>query len=598
MTEQNPDLAVKSISNSANYDKYPYINVSDRPTDCAVGWEAIIRKLKSQLSIDQRPNKILVIDTYQGVIDQDLLPGIIAGLSPSLIVNTATLLKDEAEVRRLIDPHLGNHPIFGRMNNLQLTDFFSQDKWRSAINDLKRQNGDLTLIYGVGASLLSENPSLRIYADMARWEIQQRFRSNLVGNLGRKNEDESASAKYKQAYFIDWRVCDKHKKANLVKCDFILDSNDRSNPKMISNELLNQGLDKAIKQPFRVVPFFDPGVWGGQWMKEVCGLDQNEVNYAWCFDCVPEENSLLLGFGDHRIEIPAINLVFFRSIPLLGEMTFNRFGAEFPIRFDFLDTMGGGNLSLQVHPKAAYMKEHFGLDYTQDESYYFLDAAADAMVYLGLREDLDREKMISDLQEAQSGGGRFLAEKYVNIFPVKKHDHVLIPAGTIHCSGRNSMVLEISATPYIFTFKLWDWGRVDLDGKPRTISLDHGRKNIDWRRTTENVKKELINTITPIDQGNGFREESTGLHESEFIETRRHWFTKSVLHNSNGNLNVLNLVQGREVIVESPLDAFSPFIVHYAETFIVPASVGQYTIRPHGDAIGEECATLKAFVRS
>jgi hypothetical protein len=83
----------------------------------------------------------------------------------------------------------------------------------------------------------------------------------------------------------------------------------------------------------------------------------------------------------------------------------------------------------------------------------------------------------------------------------------------------------------------------------------------------------------------------------EFIETRRHWFTNSVPHDTKGTLNVINLVAGDEAVVESPNDAFQPFVVHYAETFIVPAGVGLYTIRPHGDSQGKECATLKAFVR-
>jgi mannose-6-phosphate isomerase class I len=68
--------------------------------------------------------------------------------------------------------------------------------------------------------------------------------------------------------------------------------------------------------------------------------------------------------------------------------------------------------------------------------------------------------MEKELRRAQEDDTWFDANKYVNQWPVRRHDHLLIPAGTIHCSGRNRMVLEISATPYIFTFKLWDWGRL------------------------------------------------------------------------------------------------------------------------------------------
>ncbi len=313
---------------------------------------------------------------------------------------------------------------------------------------------------------------------------------------------------------------------------------------------------------------------------------------------MPEENSLLLGFGNTRVEVPSIDLVFAHPHELLGESVHARFGTEFPIRFDFLDTMGGGNLSLQVHPLTEYIQDKFGMHYTQDESYYLLDAGKDATVYLGLLDSARPAELLRDLRKAQEGDFDFPAERYVNIFPARKHDHFLIPAGTIHCSGKNSMVLEISATPYIFTFKLWDWGRVGLDGEPRPIHIDHGEVNIQWDRTTAWVQNNLVDRIAPISSGDGWTEERTGLHEREFIETRRHWFRSPVPHNTNGTVNVLNLVEGDEAIVESPTSAFEPFVVHYAETFIVPAAVGAYTIRPHGQSIGKQCGTIKAFVRS
>ena len=365
---------------------------------------------------------------------------------------------------------------------------------------------------------------------------------------------------------------------------------------MISGTLFREALAQVTKQPFRVQPFFDPGPWGGQWMRKVCDLPSGPPNYAWCFDCVPEENSLLLGFGDCTVEVPAIDLVFMHPLELLGEAVYLRFGTEFPIRFDFLDTMDGGNLSLQVHPLKEYVAQHFGMQYTQDESYYMLDADDDAGVYLGLKEDIDRSAMVGDLRAAQTGGAPFAADDYVNRWPAQKHDHFLIPAGTIHCSGRNSMVLEISATPYIFTFKLWDWGRVGLDGQPRPIHLDHGVKNIQWDRTAHWVRQNLINRVEEVAHGDGWREERTGLHEFEFIETRRHWFTGVVPHETGGGVNVLNLVEGDEVVVESPDNAFEPFVAHYAETFIVPAAVGKYTIRPLAKTL-KAFGTVKAFVR-
>jgi mannose-6-phosphate isomerase class I len=280
---------------------------------------------------------------------------------------------------------------------------------------------------------------------------------------------------------------------------------------------------------------------------------------------------------------------------LLGPAVYGRFGAEFPIRFDFLDTMGGGNLSLQVHPLTEYIHRTFGIAYTQDESYYLLDAGPQASVFLGLRTGVDRSAMLAELEEANRGGPPFDAARHVNRWPARKHDHFLIPGGTVHCSGADAMVLEISATPYIFTFKLWDWGRPGLDGLPRPVNLAHGAANIQWDRQTDWVRENLVNRVSPVASGDGWREERTGLHELEFLETRRHWFTGAAPHDTLGGVQVLNLVEGDEAVVESPAGAFAPLVVHYAETFIVPAASGAYTIRPHGAQ--RECATIKAFVR-
>lgn len=540
---------------------------------------------------------VIVVECYHGVQDSELIPALMASLHPALFINAREAYLSEAAIEALTYSDVTDDRIFGYMTRLAIGRFFEPGKLETARQQIAATETGIVLVYGTGAAFLARQWNLLVFADMARWEIQLRMRRQEVANLGAGNYGQDFARQYKRAYFVDWRVCDRIKRELLPRCDYLLDTNQAGHPKMISGKALFDGLEQAARRPFRVVPFFDPGPWGGQWMKEACGLDPSAPNYAWCFDCVPEENSLLLGFGALRVEIPAQNLVFFQAQALLGGPVYSRFGPEFPIRFDFLDTMGGGNLSLQVHPLTEYIQEQFGMHYTQDESYYLLDAGEGAHVYLGLKTDIDPQDMISELEAAQNGGPAFDADKFVEKWPVEKHSHVLIPAGTVHCSGKDSMVLEISATPYIFTFKLWDWGRLGLDGKPRPINIEHGKKVIQWDRQTEWTRRNLIGRIEPMAAGDGWHEERTGLHELEFIETRRHWFTKTVPHHTNGGVNVLNLVEGREAIVESPDGAFSPFVVHYAETFIIPAAVGSYTIRPWGESEGRECATIKAYVR-
>ncbi|MDE6962385.1 MAG: mannose-6-phosphate isomerase, partial [Lachnospiraceae bacterium] len=189
------------------------------------------------------------------------------------------------------------------------------------------------------------------------------------------------------------------------------------------------------------------------------------------------------------------------------------------------------------------------------------------------------------------------AEKYVNRIPVKKHDHVLIPAGTVHCSGADTMVLEISATPYIFTFKMWDWGRVGLDGIPRPIHVEHGVKNIQWDRTRPWLEENLLHQEEICRDEDGILVERTGLHQREFIDTHRYMLQKPVKCRLNDSVHVLNLVEGEKALIESPTGAFEPFEVHYAETFIIPASVGEYVINPTGAAGGNVVGVIAASVR-
>jgi len=576
------------------YDKYPYASVSTNREECHVGWRAIGDVLLKSIDAGQR---IMCVECYPGVFESDVRDHLAASLTPQLVIATESLLLAPHQLAAQIDPLLTDDPVFGMMSTMEIADFFDKRKVREAWQEIEHARAGLILIIGVGAAEIAPQHDLLIYTDMARWEIQQRQRCNEISNLGADNKTASAADKYKRAFFLDWRAADRLKQRLLPRIDFVLDTNAPQSPKMITGAAMRKGLATVVQRPFRVVPFFDPGPWGGHWMEKHFDLPTDVPNHAWCFDCVPEENSLLLGFGDERVEMPSINLVLLHPRELLGDHIYNRFGAEFPIRFDLLDTVGGGNLSLQVHPLNSYVRDHFGIGYTQDESYYMLDADEGASVYLGLRNDIEPREMLDDLQAAQNEGVQFDAERYVNKWPAKKHDHFLIPAGTIHCSGRGSMVLEISATPYIFTFKLWDWGRMGLDGHPRPIHLQRGAENIQWNRTANWVRDSLINSVEPLTTGDGWREERTGLHSLEFIETRRHWFTGTVPHHTNGTVNVLNLVEGNEAVIESPYGAFDPFIVHYAETFIVPAQVGAYTIRPHGVAAGRQCATIKAFVR-
>ena len=224
-----------------------------------------------------------------------------------------------------------------------------------------------------------------------------------------------------------------------------------------------------------------------------------------------------------------------------------------------------------------------------------LEAFGDAVVYLGVKEGIDKNELLEDLRKAERGEKLFDDDKFINQFKAKKHDHFLIPAGTIHCSGKNCMVLEISATPYIFTFKLWDWGRLGMDGLPRPVHIDHGEQVIQFDRDTTWVKTNLVDQVKILEKEKDLLVEKTGLHELQFIETLRYTISKEITINTNESVNQLNLVDGKKIIVSSINDEFEDFIVNYAETFIVPEQIKQYKIRPFTK--GQEVMILRASIK-
>ena len=561
-----------------HYDPFPKISVSGSSEAVSLGFPAICERLRRLI----RQKTVITVECYPGV-DQE---AVLEGLSPlgfSAVLHSDDLAFEPEKMDRLLAQDMTSDPVFGIMTVRRLADYFYPEKIAAAQRQIAGTPGGVVLVYGVGASLVHPG-DIQIYADITRWEIQLRYRRGM-DNWRTARQNLPKLEKYKRGYFAEWRWADKVKNQLLPTMDFYLDMTSQAS--MVEGTAYRTALNAVSGRPFRMVPYFDPGVWGGNWMKTHFDLPENGSNYAWSFDGVPEENSLLLDFGGKCIQTPALNLVYAQPQRLLGQRVHARFGKEFPIRFDMLDTMNGQNLSLQVHPLTEYIQEQFNMRYTQDESYYILDAQGeDPCVYLGIKTGADPQAMAEDLRAAQRGDGPFPAERYVNRIPVKPHDHLLIPAGTVHCSGANTMVLEISATPYIFTFKLWDWGRVDLDGKPRPIHIDRGLANIQWDRNTEFVRENLVNAVTQVYAQGDNLVERTGLHEREFIDTFRFSTSSRITVKRNGSVQVMNLVQGSQAVLVSPTGAFPDFPLHYAETCIIPQAAGEYQlVSPAGEAI-------------
>lgn len=568
---------------AGEYDLYPAFEIEGEIFDR-------IEQLAERLA----PHRTAVIDGYEGVLWTPLVERLVRALEARGLQVAArpvsAALKSEEEIDTMIAPFMGEEDsIFGRMTDLRLIDFFDRTVLRSLAPDT---GADITLLYGCGAALTAWEGPL-VYVDLPKNELQFRMAAGAAFNVGTSRRMDARES-YKRCYFIDWPILDAYKGALIPRIDWIVDEQRIDTCPFMSGEALREGLRRMYRSSFRVRPWFAPGVWGGTYLRDhIRGLNREAPNMAWSYELMALENGIMFRHDGKLLEVSFSFLMSYGYREVLGHCA-EDFGEDFPIRFDFLDTIAGGNLSIQCHPRPEYIRSRFGKPYTQDETYYILRAEENAGVYLGFQQGVRKAPFAAALEESQRTGTALDIERYVQRFPARKHELFLIPNGTIHASGAGNLVLEISSAPYIFTFKMYDWVRLDIDGRPRPINIEHGLNNVRFERNGPTVPQTLISRPVVIERNDDYVQEHLPTHPDHFYDVHRYRLHagRSLAIDTADRCHVWMIVEGSHVEVSTADRRRERY--NYLETFILPAAAGRYTLHNVSD---DDLLLVKAFVK-
>ena len=553
------------------------------PDQIKAGYESLAESLAE--------HPVVTLEGFSGVLWEQVqseLESHLAQHNKPTWLSAADAIKSERELEEMLEPYLGgDDPLFGKRYPGTIEDFFDPEKLEQLQNKLAVAS-EPVIVYGCGSSLVAPD-AFQVYLEVPKNEIQYRANAGSVMNLG-ASTPAPPKEMYKRFYFVDWVILSRHKAALLDNIDIFADTQRVEAPTFTSGANLREALNLMQQSSLRARPWLAPGAWGGQWLQENVDELPPEVNYAWSFELISPENGFVLESSQYLLEVSFDVLMFTDPYQIIGSHA-ERFGHEFPIRFDYLDTVDGGNLSLQCHPQEAFIKEEFGESFTQDETYYLCECTADAQVYLGFQEDIDPAAFRGALERSQETGEQVEVERFVQTHPANKHDLFLIPRGTVHCSGAGSLVLEISATPYIFTFKMYDWLRLDLDGKPRPLNIARAFENLDFEQRGATVPETLIAQPETLEKTEAYTLAHLPTHEQHFYDIHRIELSGTCTVETGNTCHVLNIVEGSDVRVTTQNGRTE--VYRRLETFLIPAAAGHYTL----EALGGTAKVVKAFLK-
>ncbi len=522
------------------------------------------------------------------------------------IVDSSRLYKEEAALaaellRSLPEDRVEDPPLlYGRLYSGGYEGLMDEGKIRALADELARfkaEGSGITILYGNGCLIgaLRGFTDLRCYLDVTQKRTVLNIKSGKCGNLGFVTP-KPYNPTLRHAYYVDFEAA-AALRGELIGgklLDYYAAADCADDMRLLPLEAFLGICDALAGYPFRCRPVYIEGVWGGSYIKHLRRLPDSMRNCAWCFDLIPMEVSIVAEMEGLQLELPYFCFVQAMGAKLMGGACLEKFHGYFPIRFNYDDTFhASGNMSIQCHPDGAYVRSHNDELGRQDESYYIVVAGQEARTFCGFTESANVERFVEDCRRSEREGSEVDYESYVRAEPSKPGQQFLIPAGTIHASGRNQVILEIgSLTIGSYTYKMYDYLRKDLDGRLRPIHTIYGDAVLRRERRGDWVRENLIQERRLVRRDEGGEEFIVGESELLYFSLRNLRFAKRMTDEAAGRFHVLVLVEGEKVVIRSLQDPSKYFVQRYMDMVVVPASFGKYELINQGEGIAVVHKTL------
>ena len=464
-----------------------------------------------------------------------------------------------------------------------IIDPYRLQKLTNVLEMEKDGKGKVVIVYGYGCLIGAMRwlYDIKCFLDVTPKESMLRIRRGAYRNLGMK-DPLPVNQIIRRCYYADFEVAVQLRKELLQgdHIDYYFESDHEDDLKMMPMATLKAIFDAQARQPFRCKPVYLEGVWGGTYMKKLRGLPKAMRNCAWVFDMIPMEVSVLVEVDDILLEFPFCSLFMSEGDAVMGPECVKKYGGYFPIRFNYDDSYHStGNMSIQCHSGGKYNIEHYNELGRQDESYYVIVTGHDAKTFIGFRDDADIPEFFRAIEAADKEGKPVDYMKYISYEESKPGLQVMLPAGTVHSSGRNQVILEIgSLTVGSYTYKMYDYLRLDFDGKQRPIHTKLGELNVATERRTSWIRENVVQKPRFVRGHEGQGECILGEHDLMYISLRRLEFDKSIDDDTDGVFHVLTVVDGDRVRIRSKKDPELYYDADFMDIVVVPAALGEYEI--------------------